>query len=111
MPSHQKSELRTRQQDRARQQRQDAKARRSCTDAVWARDGVVNGKDTWAECHYCGVPVARVGGWWWTGHVHEELARSLGGDPHNPAGAVIACHGCHFPGPSGAHRRSVRASQ
>lgn len=110
MPATPKAEMRTRRQDKARADRLAAKARRACTDAVWARDGEAESDgSTWAECHYCGVPVARVGGWWWTGHVHEKLARSLGGDPHDPDGAVIACHLCHFNGPSGAHRRSERA--
>lgn len=100
MPSQPKSTLRTRRQDKASQAYQNAKARKACVEAVWARaDGC---------CEYCGRFVWRSSAFApAVGHVHEALARSLGGDPANPQHAKLTCSECHMP--NGAHRRSVRA--
>jgi hypothetical protein len=110
MPATQKSAMRTRAQDKSRQSRLDAKARKACVEAVWKRAGEMHG---WAECEECKRIVTR--NWqsldldaFYAGHVHEQLARSLGGDPHDPDGCVLLCGKCHMNGPSGAHRRSVR---
>ena len=101
MPAKSKAEMTTRKQEKARRDRQDAKARKACVDAVWARAN--------SKCEYCGRMVSRPGGtsfWLDVGHVHEERARSLGGDHTDPSGCKLTCVGCHMP--SGAHRRSVR---
>lgn len=104
MPATQKWQMRSRKQDKARLERLAAKARRRCTDAVWAR----------AEgfCEDCGMGLLR-----WaepesarSGHVHERRARSLGGDETDPSQCLLLCRGCHFNGPSGAHRASERPS-
>jgi hypothetical protein len=108
MPSQPKSSLRTRKQDKSRQARVDAKARRKCVEAVWAQCGALGSYGQWGYCHYCSRVVQRTGAYWERGHVHETRARSLGGDPHDPKQCVLTCHACHFNGPSGAHRRSVR---
>jgi hypothetical protein len=114
MPSTPKSELRTRKQDRDRQARQDAKARKACVEAVWARTRMKDGwtaDSEYSQCEQCGDIVWRDGVLYFAGHVHEKRARSLGGDPHDPSQCELLCHACHFSGPSGAHRRSVRASR
>ena len=108
MPATPKSAMRTRQQDRARQARQAAKARKACVKAVWARAGATFGP--WARCEGCGGAV-RLGDqapYVTAGHVHEKRARSLGGNPHDPTQCELLCMSCHMP--NGAHRRSVRAS-
>ncbi len=108
MPAQPKSDLRTRAQDRARQHRQDAKARRACTDVVWGGHDVEHG-----NCAHCGAFVLRASAYpMYLGHV-------LGGDPTDPANTELLCVRCHMtahhqrqtPLPFGAHRRSVRASQ
>jgi hypothetical protein len=112
MPSQPKSSLRTRQQDKASQKYQDAKARKACVQAVWKR---ARARYAWPEdseyanCEQCGDLVWRDAVLYAAGHVHEKLARSLGGDPHDPNQCELLCYSCHFPGKSGAHRRSVRA--
>lgn len=112
MPAQRKDQLRTRRQQQASQAYQDAKARRKCCDAVWAREGVDGPTyGWWAYCHDCSRVVLRSSSYYRdVGHVHERRARSLGGDPTDAAGCVLLCHACHFDGPSGAHRRSVRAT-
>jgi hypothetical protein len=105
MPAKQKSEIVTRKQEKARRDRLEAKARAACVDAVWAREG-----DGAAYCQDCGAMVMRYSPFpFEVGHVHEKRARSLGGDPHDPDQCELLCYDCHFNGPSGAHRRSVRA--
>lgn len=104
-PAQQKSQLLTRAQQKAHQQRADAKARRACTDAVWKRSGAVpfdGGEASW--CEQCkafvvrgGRPSLRLG------HVHEWKPRSLGGDPTDPDGCVLLCVRCH----QEAHRLRV----
>jgi hypothetical protein len=42
------------------------------------------------------------------GHVHEIVPRSLGGDATDPDNCLLLCPGCHFNGPSGAHRKTER---
>lgn len=102
MPALQKWQMPTRRQEKARQARQDAKASRACCDTLWA------GR-RYAPCHYCGRTVARGGTFFKAvGAVHEPGHRSLGADPTDAAANVIACHDCHFNGPSGAHRLSER---
>ena len=78
----------TRRQEQARKARQQAKARRICTDAVWSRAG--------GRCESCGCPVQRGGTYWRViGHVHEIVPRSRGGDPTDPATCVLVCPSCH----------------
>lgn len=104
MPAIPKHLLRTRRQDTARQRRQQAQARRACTDQVW-------GGRFYAPCHYCGRTVQRGGTFYKAvGAVHEPGHRSLGADPTNPDEGVIVCHDCHYNGPSGAHRSAERRS-
>ena len=103
MPAQRKDQLLTRARQQAQRTRQQAKARRACTDTVWAGE-------FYQPCYYCGRTVARGGTFYQAvGGVHEPRARSLGGDPTDATANVIACTSCHFNGPSGAHRRSVRA--
>lgn len=90
MPAPRKDQIRTRKQDKARQARADAKARKACVVFVWERDR--------GCCQKCGVAVytpslARCVSV--TGHVHEVVPRSRGGDPHDPAGCVLMCAICH----------------
>ena len=84
------SKGRTRAQDKARQQRLDAKARRACVNAVWERaEGL---------CESCNAQVYRPGSgvvWLRYGHVHEVRHRSLGGDPHDPGGCLLVFVRCH----------------
>ena len=90
MPATPKHQLRTRQQDKARQARQDAKARRLCVDAVWQRAD--------SHCEECRAVVYRPGScvvWTRYGHVHEVQPRSLGGDPHDPSNCLLLCVRCH----------------
>lgn len=103
MPAIPKHQMRTRKQDKARQARADAKARRACVDEVWER--------AQGHCEECRVLVYRPGTavvWLRYGHVDEILPKSLGGDPHDPDNCRLLCHPCHFSGPSGAHRVTVR---
>lgn len=103
MPSQPKSTLRTRAQDKASKRYRKGKARRVCTDKLWAGEH-------YQPCHYCGRYVARGGTFFKAvGGVHEPRARSLGGDPADAQVNVIACEDCHMP--NGAHRRSVRAER
>lgn len=107
MPALRKDQLRTRRQDRARRDRQDAKARRICTDAVWARQG--DAVEGWGNCELCLAFVLRASESHHNlGHVDEILPRSLGGDSTDPANCRLLCHDCHFSGPSGAHRLTDR---
>ena len=108
MPSQPKSTLRTRRQDKASRKYQDAKARRSCTDAVWARDGCLD--EGWGNCVLCGAFVLRASESHLNlGHVDEILPKSLGGAEDDPANCRLLCHNCHFGGPSGAHRKTDRS--
>lgn len=80
----------TRRQEKARQARQDVKARRACVDAVWQR--------AQGRCEQCGVVVYRPrSGVVWTryGHVHEVLFRSRGGSPIDMENVVLLCVPCH----------------
>ena len=99
MPAAPKSSMPTRAQERARERRQAAKARKACCDTLWA------GR-FYAPCHYCGRTVRRGGTFFGdVGAVHEPGHRSLGADPTDANVNVIACHDCHFNGVSGAHRQ------
>lgn len=99
MPAQQKSQLRTRAQDKAAAARRYAKARRACVDAVWAR---AEGK-----CEQCGVKVFAPGTavvWTRYGHVHEVRPRSLGGSATDPTNCLLLCASkCH----PEAHRLKV----
>lgn len=109
MPAQRKDQMVTRRQQKARQQRQDAKARKACVEAVWTRARMKDGwlpDSEYAQCEQCGDIVWRDGVLYFSGHVHEKRARSLGGNPHDPDQCELLCYSCHFNGPSGAHRRS-----
>lgn len=88
---------------KARQQRQAAKARKACREAVWAR---AESRCEWVEdgcrCNKALVPSGYV--WIHIGHVDEIVPRSRGGDPHDPTNCRLMCPAHHFSGPSGAHR-------
>ena len=70
--------------------RQKARARKACVDAVWKRDQ--------RECQHCGY-------WLYKhtesdqafkiGHVHERIPRSRGGDPTDPNNCLLLCPKCH----------------
>jgi len=101
VPAVQKSSMRTRKQDKSRQQYRWLKARRACVDAVWVRAG--------GRCEECGRSVYRLSEArhpMMVGHVHERRSRALGGDALNPSDCVLLCVRDHFNGPSGAHRHS-----
>jgi len=88
---------------KARQKRQDAARRTMCVEQVWQRDR--------ACCVLCGRPVRRTEaayGVFDVGHVDEILPKSLGGDPGDVNNCRLLCPKCHFSGPSGAHRTTVR---
>lgn len=95
---------------KARTLRQYAAARKACVVRVWARAGW-SLHHPWAACESCGRFVSKdaVPPSPHAGHVHERRARSLGGDPTDPAQCELICTPCHFNGPSGAHRKSERA--
>jgi len=88
---------------KARTARQHAAARKACVDAVWKRAD-----------HSCEMCMA----WVWrpretesildVGHVDEIIPRSLGGSDTDLENLRLVCHQCHFSGPSGAHRKTVR---
>jgi hypothetical protein len=110
---------------KARAKRNAAVARRECTDAVWERAaGADQPTHGWCECRGCAhcqpggvrderceAHVYRAGHYYRSlGHVDEIVPKSLGGDPTDPGNCRLLCHGCHFSGPSGAHRITRRAS-
>ena len=101
MPPISKPESRKRV--KARTARQHAAARKACVDAVWKRDD--------STCQLCGSFVRRPTvtdfppEW---GHVDEIIPRSLGGSDTDLENLRLVCHLCHFSGPSGAHRKTVR---
>ena len=103
MPAAPKSSMPTRAQERARERRQAAKARKACVLEVWRRAG--------AQCEWqdeqgvCGRRLEPSGYWWGNvGHVDEIVSRGQGGDPTDPKNCRLVCHRHHFSGPSGAHR-------
>jgi 5-methylcytosine-specific restriction endonuclease McrA len=99
MPATPKASMRTRKQDIARKMREQAALRRQCVTTVWTRAR--------GHCEECGrrVELPQVASSVLTaGHVHETTPRSRGGDATDPAQCVLLCRGCHFSGPSGAHR-------
>lgn len=145
MPATPKSAMRTRQQDKARKDRQDAKARKMCVEVVWKRAGACcecrgcrhcnpNGTEpdgipyvgvqwpdhdpadrrhmwSFVTGYRCGqhlVRMLKAQTWRQVGHVDEIKSRAQGGDPHDPDNCRLLCPSCHFSGPSGAHRKSVR---
>jgi len=76
---------------KARARRDKAAKRLACVEAVWKRDGY--------RCQRCLAPVVppslglpqRC-----TGHVHEHLHRSQGGDPTDPDNCILLCGVCHM---------------
>jgi len=91
MPAKSKAEMLTRAQQKSRQARQDAKARRACTDQVWGGHDVQHG-----NCAKCRRFVLRSSVTPWVlGHVHEKVPRSLGGDPADPENTELLCFVCH----------------
>ena len=92
MPAIPKSSMPTRAQERARERRQAAKARKACVDAVWKRAG----SGDYGRCEGCGRLVARTSAYaHMLGHVHEVIFRSRGGNPHDPDGCKLYCYFCH----------------
>ena len=90
MPAQQKSQMRTRRQDKARNDRQKAVSRQACVDAVWARAD--------SQCEVCRCYVVRPGVASFVmgvGHVHEVVYRSRGGSPRNPENCQLLCPYCH----------------
>ena len=106
MPATSKADMTTRRQQQASQKRLDAKARKACVEAVWKR-----AEGRCEDCGVCVEPIAEAETAMTVGHVHEVRSRSLGGDETDPNQCLLLCFRCHFNGPSGAHRRSVRQSQ
>ena len=83
---------------KARTVREFARLRQACVDAVWKRAD--------SCCERCGWHVMRpreTDQPLSVGHVHELIPRSRGGDPTDPAGAVLLCTHCH----AKAHRLHV----
>ena len=97
----------TRAQERARERRQAAKARKVCVDAVWKR---AKARCEWRHAGdiRCYEPLKRPtddGAWWGNvGHVDEIVSRAHGGSVTDPSNCRLVCHLHHFSGPSGAHR-------
>jgi hypothetical protein len=88
---------------KARNARQHAAARKIAVDFTWKR----------AEgcCEICGRWVERPQNTmdpFGVGHVDEIVPRSLGGSDTDTDNLRLLCHYHHFPGPSGAHRKTVR---
>ena len=99
MPATPKSQLWTRAQERARERRQAAKARKACVEKVWERENY--------RCESCRQHVFRTNAFHdRLGHVDEIVSRAQGGDPTDPNNCRLLCYQCHFSGPSGAHRAS-----
>jgi len=76
---------------KARARRDKATKRQRCCEVVWLRD--------MAQCRTClalveppswGFPPNR------TGHVHEVIHCSQGGDPTDPANCILLCGVCHM---------------
>lgn len=75
---------------KSRSDRQKAKARKVCVDAVWSRAN--------HRCEDCGRHVCKpreTDSPFDVGHVHEVIPRSRGGDPTDPTNCVLACVICH----------------
>jgi len=102
---------------KARLKRVDLRARKKCCAVVWKR------AMSRCECtgcphcypsdaagkHRCGVFVHLAHELFTlVGHVDEILSKALGGDWTDPKNCRLLCHGCHFSGPSGAHRKTIR---
>ena len=107
MPAKSKAEMTTRRQDKARQDRADAKARKACVAAVWLR---AESRCEWVDGPIrCFQPVnlwASRAFWMTLGHVDEIVPKSRGGSPHDPENCRLLCHAHHFSGASGAHRHT-----
>lgn len=88
--------------EKRRAKRQRFILRRLCKDFVWKRDR--------GQCVLCHAHVVRPKQEPspFDGHVDEILPKSLGGDPLDPNNCRLLCVKCHFPGPSGAHRKTIR---
>ena len=75
---------------KAKADRQYARLRKACVDAVWKRDG--------RECQHCGYWLYKhtvTDQMFKVGHVHEIVPRSRGGSPYDPSNAVLLCARCH----------------
>jgi 5-methylcytosine-specific restriction endonuclease McrA len=74
-----------------KEERQHEKARAICRLNVYNR--------AFGCCQRCGVPLkllpSQARHEFEIAHVHEEPARSLGGDPTNPRDCVCLCYKCH----------------
>jgi len=81
--------------------RKHAADRRACCDVVWARAGPF--------CELCRAFVHRAHTFYkLVGHVDERIPKSQGGSDTDPDNCRLLCFACHFSGPSGAHRKTVR---
>ena len=90
----------SRLREKARRQRQHAKARKACVDAVWER-----ANSSCESCHRRCVRFNGDNGWSArVGHVDEIKSKAHGGDDTDEANCRLLCQRCHFSGPSGAHR-------
>src|SRR5678809_897648 len=101
MPPLPKPEPHWKARDRTRRQREAA--RQIAADATWSRAD--------HQCEVCGRWVKRPKDTVYPfemGHIDEILPRSLGGSDTDTKNLRLLCHDCHFSGPSGAHRKTVR---
>lgn len=100
----------TRKQQKAKRDREDANQLKAFRDAVWRREEdamigyeahVPNIVQAMARCQNCGAIVRRGPGIILTGEVHHRIGRRHKATRYDPDNGILLCRGCH----NDAHRR------